>query len=760
MRMGLGLLAAMSMWARVDFATEVHPILAARCHACHTGAAPQAGLSLENRAKALRVLTPGASLLLKKVRGEAGMVMPPSGARLTAAQIATLERWIEEGADWPVMTADAKSGWIPPLAPREVKLPENGERHPVDRLLKAYFAATRHFPALVVSDELFYRRAKYDLWGLPPMPEELRTFAADRTADKRERLIDRLLDDREHYAGHWISFWNDLLRNDVGVNYHGDRKSITAWLEKALVDNLPYDAMLRALLNPQRPEDPEGFLVGVNWRGDINASQTPFMQASQNTAQVFLGINLKCASCHDSFINQYKLKQAYGLAAFFSAEPQLEMVRCDVKTGKMQAAEFLYPELGGVRADASLAERRAAAARLFTDPRNGRVARTVVNRYWQRLFGRGLVEPVDEMDNRPWNADVLDWLAVDFTAGGWDLKKLLRRLMTSKAYQMPSVVTKEQRDVQYTFRGPEPRRLTAEQFADTVAAVTGEWRVAPAGAGGVYARDWKLKSSALTRALGRPIRDQVYTTRDSSATTFQALELMNGPSLALMLRRGARRLMGELPEPPANLWDSQTMRKGASEFRASMAGAKRLYLLLEDAGCYDPERTVAGWADVELSGPSGVKKLTELTTVSRFTPREFVADKVRFADALAVPVGGMLVYDIDGMGFTEVRGKGVVDDVSRPSDIGGAVRFFVFGAEPDRAQLVRVTGGRPVEPERAPAQVDAAVSRWYRYLLGREPVQGELAVARRYFPNAKLEAAGMEDLLWSLLMHPEAQYLR
>ena len=87
----------------------------------------------------------------------------------------------------------------------------------------------------------------------------------------------------------------------------------------------------------------------MNWRGDINASQTPFMQASQNTAQIFLGVNLKCASCHDSFINQYKLKQSYGLAAMFSAEPSLELVRCDLKTGVRTGPEFLYPELGRVK---------------------------------------------------------------------------------------------------------------------------------------------------------------------------------------------------------------------------------------------------------------------------------------------------------------------------------------------------------------------------------------------------------------------------
>ena len=171
------------------------------------------------------------------------------------------------------------------------------------------------------------------------------------------------------------------------------------------------------------------------------------------------------------------MRESYGMAALFSSEAQLELVRCDVKTGKYTGPQLLYPDLGAVSENATLEERHAAAARFFTDPRNGRVARTIVNRYWQKLFGRGLVEPVDEMDGEPWNADLLDWLASDFTAHGSDLRYLLRLLMTSKAYQLEAAVTPEQAGKPYVFRGPVVRRLSAEQFADTVSMVTGEWRL-------------------------------------------------------------------------------------------------------------------------------------------------------------------------------------------------------------------------------------------------------------------------------------------
>ena len=279
-----------------------------------------------------------------------------------------------------------------------------------------------------------------------------------------------------NYSEHWISFWNDLLHNDEGVTYIGDRKTISPWLLTALKDNLPYDQFAASLLNPDPKTGPDGFLIGVNWRGDVNASQTPVMQAAQNSAQVFLGVNLKCNSCHDSFISRWKLKDAYGLASFFS-DDKLELVRCDIATGKMSSAKFLYPELGSVPEDATLEERKAAAARFFTMPENGRFARTFVNRVWRKLMGRGIVEPADDMDAKPFNEDLIDWLSWDFAAHGYNVNYLLRQIMTSRAYQAPAVERDPKDESEYVFHGPAVRRITAEQFTDALSSITGEWRV-------------------------------------------------------------------------------------------------------------------------------------------------------------------------------------------------------------------------------------------------------------------------------------------
>src|SRR5207244_2373679 len=158
------------------------------------------------------------------------------------------------------------------------------------------------------------------------------------------------------YADHWLTFWNDLLRNDYkGTGFiDGGRKQITGWLHKALMENKPYDRFVAELVNPS--DESEGFTRGILWRGTVNAAMKPPMQAAQSVSQVFLGVNLKCASCHDSFINDWALADCYGMAAVFSDE-ELELVRCDKPEGKKAAVRFLYPEVGTIGAGLERTER-------------------------------------------------------------------------------------------------------------------------------------------------------------------------------------------------------------------------------------------------------------------------------------------------------------------------------------------------------------------------------------------------------------------
>jgi hypothetical protein len=624
--------------------------------------------------------------------------------------------------------------WTAPLAPRRPALPAKTQ-NPIDAFLK-------DVPGTPVSDALYARRLYLDLWGLPPWPEQLAEFQRDRDPAKRAKLAERLLAHKRNYTGHWISLYNDLLRNDDGVIYHGERKSITNWLEKALEDNLPYDKFVTALLDPDTKTGPDGFIIGVNWRGEVPASERPPLQAAQNSAQTFLGVNLKCNVCHDSFISRWKLADAYGLASYFSAEP-LEVARCDVKTGEFAKPRFLFPDLPTSLSGGNLKQRRAEVARLFTAPENGRLARTLVNRYWKQLFGRGIVEPVDDMAAEPWNADLLDWLASDFADNGYDLKRLLRTMVTSRAYQLP-VQPPGKAGERYVFRGPHARRLSAEQFADSIASITGEWRFkTPAQAlPARYVRDWELKSTTLTRALGRPVRDQVTTGRLTQPTTLQALELVNGTTLATWLSAAGKRLEGSRPPAPANLFDSGVVRRNQVNVDVPLRGAKKLWLIVENIDSYDPARVIPQWKDAVLL--KGTERVPLATLTGGTDPEK-----------LALPSQLSIAAD----GFDRFQAVAQVAKESAASDVGPAIRFFLFDQEPDLQRLVRVEGDSPSPPPPPRMSTTALIGRVYQHALSREPSPRERGAAEEVF-GGKLTADAAEDFLWMIFLSPEFQYIR
>ncbi len=559
----------------IDFDRDIRPILAERCWKCHGQAKHRAGLRLDSREGVLRggesgpAAVPGASaesLLIQLVSGQdPDRPMPDDGPSLSDADIARLAAWIDQGLSWGAATATHKYALA--LRPVEIPVPSSADvsAHPLDRLIDACFREHAIEPPLPVDDRSYARRVFLDVIGLLPTPSELGDFLADTSPDKRARLARRLLADDRRYAEHWLTFWNDALRNDYqGTGYiDGGREQITQWLFDALLTNMPYDRFVSELVNPPGPAS-AGFAKGIVWRGVVNASQIPPMQAAQNVSQVFLGLNLKCASCHDSFINDWKLADAYGMAAAFADGP-LEISRCDRPVGTLARAAFLYPELGAIDADGPRAERFAQLSALLIAKDNGRFTRTIVNRLWARLLGRGLVEPVDEMDNEPWSADVLDWLAADLIEHGYDLKRTLELILTSREYQLPAAPGAEAFDSAAAFVGPVVRRLTAEQFVDAVRTVTGVWpekaaaQIRVGGAEGPYPgpiRAALLASDPLMAALGRPNREQVVTSRPGAATTLQAIELTNGAVLDALLREGAQRWLAEFPGPPEPLIDA------------------------------------------------------------------------------------------------------------------------------------------------------------------------------------------------------------
>jgi hypothetical protein len=423
-----------------------------------------------------------------------------------------------------------------PAAPQ----PPAGTGSAVDRFVTAHWAQHGFKPPAVIGDRAFARRVCLDVVGLPPTPAQLAAFEQDGRQDKRTRLVDELLADKDGYAEGWMAYWNDLLRNDEQTTVDGLRKPITEWLYVSLRDNKPLDLFVAELLHPGK-HGPTGYLQGVNWRGTVNSSQTPPVQAAQNVAQVFLAASLKCASCHNSFINEYKLDQAYGMASFF-APKNLEMHRCDKPTGKTVAPKFLIAGLGEVAADADLETRHKAVAQMVTRPKNTRFAQAMVNRLWKKVMGRGLFEPADDFDGKTPHLDLLNWLAHDFIAHDYDVKHTLRLILLSQVYQLP-VSAKEDG----VLRGPSPRRLTSEQYLDAVSEVTGYWpkvQTMKVAVPNPNIRAWRHKRpDVLETALGRPTREQVCTQRPQDSSVLQALELVNGKELTARLQEGVKKLL-------------------------------------------------------------------------------------------------------------------------------------------------------------------------------------------------------------------------
>ena len=553
---------------KIDFAEDVKPILARSCTKCHANGKRKGGFNIDHihtfvgggdSGPAVVAGKGAESLLIELVlSNDPDERMPVKGDPLSLEEVTILRTWIDQGIKWEkgFTFAEFRNA---PVAPRKVVVPPGSEPNPVDRFLSGYYKKENVSKTEVVSDAVFGRRVFLDVLGLLPTPVELEAFKGDRRSDKRTRLVGDLLADREHYAEHWVTFWNDSLRNSYTRQYHGGGgKPITGWLKASLSENKPYDQFVRELISPVGGSD--GFIKGVAWRGTVNASQVTEMQAAQNVAQVFMGLNIKCASCHDSFINDWTLKQTYSFAAIFAGGP-LDIHRCDKPTGEKADPAFLYPELGRIDPAVPPEKRIEQLAGIMTSPKNGRMARTMVNRLWAIFFGHGLIEPVDEMDNPSWNQDLLDWLAVDFAEHGYDLKHTMNLLLTSQAYQRPSVALDPDAE-DFVFRGPVVRRMSAEQFLDGLDQVilaasdktAGKDPVdadPPAAARGTgRKRAGSRNLDRLMRTLGRPKRDVVVTRRESSATTAQFIELSNGRSVADLVARGGKVWLdsGRMPE--------------------------------------------------------------------------------------------------------------------------------------------------------------------------------------------------------------------
>jgi hypothetical protein len=428
-------------------------------------------------------------------------------------------------------------------------LPVNNE---IDRLVYARLKKLGIAPSGVCTDEEFLRRASLDAIGVLPPAEQARQFIASRDPKKRARLVDELL---EHpgYADHWAVRWGDLVRPNpsrVGVKpvYLLDQ-----WLREAFRQNMPYDKIVRALLTAQGSTHESGPVA-------IFRDKREPADTGAFVSQIFLGVRLDCARCHHHPSEKWTQEEYFQLAAFFG---QMKRKGQGISAPISGEPEYWWYAPGGAGVQHPVTEvvmtpkppdgpempyvegqdPRAQLADWMSGSENPFFAKAIVNRIWGEFFGRGIVEPVDDFraSNPPTNEDLIEWLARDFIAHGYDLKHLMRTLMNSRVYQLSSLPNEHNLADSKNFSRSYRRRLTAEVLLDAVGDLTGVRDIfsgLPPGSRAAQTWNHKLDSDFLD-AFGRPNASQECPCeRDRKPSVVQALHLMNSNSLQTKLGSG------------------------------------------------------------------------------------------------------------------------------------------------------------------------------------------------------------------------------
>jgi hypothetical protein len=468
----------------VDFHRDVKPILDAHCVECHRGARAKGGFRLDVARLALGptdagspAIVPGQpdeSELISRIEADDDSRMPPRAAKPSAvhadaertgrpvqtgptrAERDTLAKWIREGARWPL------------------------ER------------PARTEPDVPSDDLTFLRRVTLDVAGVSPSPEEIDAYLADPVDTRRERAVDRLLDDPRRIDG-WMGFWQDLLAENPNIlnptlNNTGPFRW---WLRESLADDKPLDLLVTELVRlrgSERGGGPAGF--GVASQNDVPAASKGVILAG-----TFLGVDMKCARCHDSpthASNQRELFELAGLLAgkgitvpATSSVPKDKLhtggreplIRVTLKPGTEVAPAWPFEDLVPAALAAEFAEKsddpRDRLAALLTHPANTRFSQVFVNRVWHRFTGRGLFEPVHDWETgESPHPELLAWLAREFVRGGHRLKPLERTILTSRAYARRAEPGRSQADIWHTVGAA--RRMTAEQVVDSLFAAAGK----------------------------------------------------------------------------------------------------------------------------------------------------------------------------------------------------------------------------------------------------------------------------------------------
>jgi hypothetical protein len=437
-----------------------------------------------------------------------------------------------------------------PLGLAIAKFPDFPTRNVIDAAAVKQWQALGIVPSEPCTDAEFMRRAALDITGTLPTPEEIQTFSADPDPAKRARLVDRLLD-RPEYASFFAVKWADILRNKREGNalYQNATYNFHDWIRESLSRNVPYDQFVRSILAASgTPESSPP----VQWYRRLRETNA----LVDDTAQVFLGMRLQCARCHHHPFEKWGQDDYYSFAAFFARigrKPAVQSRRTGrndeviytARSGTVRhpkTKEVMAPRgLGGRVIPVSVQEDpRQKLVDWLTDSQNPFFARAIVNRYWAHFFGRGIVEPLDDMrlTNPPVNPELLDTLTATFTKSGYDLKYLVRTICTSRVYGLSSVPNAYNARDKQSFARHYPRRMSAEVLLDAISQVSGvptAFDGLPPGTRAIELPDESVGSTFLD-TFGRPRRDSACECeRGSEASLSQSLMLLNSSEIQAKL---------------------------------------------------------------------------------------------------------------------------------------------------------------------------------------------------------------------------------
>ncbi len=425
----------------------------------------------------------------------------------------------------------------------------------VDTLVNAKLQQLQYLPTKTCSDDEFLRRVSLDVLGILPTVEETTAFLADPDKEKRQRLVDALLQ-REEYAKFWALKWGDLLKmtsksvGDEGVyKYH-------RWVEQALHENMRYDEFAKQLLTGT------GSTL-LNPPANFYRTSTDMNECVETISQVFLGARLQCAKCHNHPFERWTQDNYYGLGAFFNRVQRRNTERpgemfvytsfagdvTQPRTG--QVMDPWLPQTGSVNMTDDT-DRRTAFAEWLVNPDNPYFARIEANRIWSQLFARGIVDPIDDFrdSNPPSNAPLLDALAKDFVESGYDRKHLLRVILNSRTYQASYQATEFNQEDNKYFSHQEPRLLGAEQMLDAInrtLAIEQKFGTLPAGTLATQIPAPDVVKVDFLKVFGQPERSTVCACeRADDSNLGMAIELFNGPTIHEKLRDGNNRFRKSL----------------------------------------------------------------------------------------------------------------------------------------------------------------------------------------------------------------------